>query len=110
MREFVLLSFIIFASTSIGYRVGYHMGNGAVATEQVPIEQMIPIPVKVDFHQNVKKIDDWFFPCNVIHIEITERDKKDEDLSIELNESLKRILIDKSTFTEYCHTTGIRHE
>ena len=52
--------------------------------------------VNVEVFQNVKNIDNWYFPCNVFQIEIIERDEKDEELSKELNDVIKNFLIDKN--------------
>lgn len=102
MRELILLSFIFFASTSIGYRVGYR--NGAVAPSE-------PVYVTVDTFDYFKNIDNWFFPCNVIHIEIIERDETDEKFSSELNDVINKFVnnknIDKSAFVKYCDGTSV---
>jgi hypothetical protein len=105
MRELILLSFIVIASTSIGYRVGYRVGyrNAAVAPSK-------PVYVTVDAFEDFNKFDNWFFPCNVIHIEIIERDETDEKFSSELNNVITKFVNNKekykSTFVKYCDGTS----
>lgn len=103
MRELILLSFIVFASTSIGY----HIGRSAVPL--TPASK--PAYVTVDALNDFKNIDNWFFPCNVIHIEIIERDESDETFSRELNDVITRFVkdksIEKSTFVKYCDGTSV---
>ncbi len=98
MRQFILLSFVIIASTSVGYSVGYHMGHRTVSSEpDEPYQVKIRPNVNLNCYQDTKNIDTWVFPCNVIIIEIIEREKEDEELFNELHENIKKILIDKST-------------
>lgn len=100
MREFILLSFIVFVSTSIGYHIGYRraiLQPGKFVT--------------VDALNDFKNIDNWFFPCNVIHIEIIERNESDEKFSRELNDVITKFVkdksIEKSTFVKYCEGTSV---
>lgn len=101
MRGFVLLSLIIFASTSIGYGVGYHVGRKTISSSETckPDEPSTPPHpgVNLNCYQDTRTIDTWVFPCNVIIIEMIEREKKDEELYNELNENIEKFLIDKST-------------
>lgn len=101
MREFILLSFIVFASTSIGYRIG----RSAVPPPSKPVY------VTIDALNDLRKIDNWFFPCNVIHIEIIERNESDEEFSRELNDVITKFvkdkIIEKSTFVKYCDGTSV---
>tara|TARA_B110000037_G_C16962089_1_gene441421 strand:- start:191 stop:514 length:324 start_codon:yes stop_codon:yes gene_type:complete len=101
MIEFILFSFIVFASTSIGY----HIGRKAVPP---PIK---PVYVTVDALNDLRNIDNWFFPCNVIHIEIIERNESDEKFSRELNDVITKFVkdrsIEKSTFVKYCDGTSV---
>lgn len=105
MKELVILSFIIFVST-IGYRVGYHVGVSSVSTEPAKVTETTE--ANVETFQNVKKIEDWFFPCNVIHIEIIERDAKDEKLYNELNDSINKLIEQhESTILKNCYGTSV---
>lgn len=106
MRKLFLLSFIIFASASIGYRAGYRRSVGGVGGVVHPAPGK-PVHVTLDFFEDSKQIDNWFFLCNVIHIEILERDETDEKFSHELNDVINKFLNDKnrkedkSTFVKY---------
>jgi hypothetical protein len=100
MKKIILLSFIFFVSTSIGFRVGYRSGVHSAPAR--------PVHVTLDFFYDPKRIDNWTFLCNVIHIEIIERDETDEKFSNELNDVINKFVtvnnkkIDKSTFVKYC--------
>ena len=118
MREFILLSFIIFASTSIGYHMGYRSAvNSAltnpVLTNPVLTNLVLTNPVTVDVFDDFKNIDNWFLPCSVIHIEIIERNEIDERFSSELNDVINKFVndnsknINKSTFVKYCDGASV---
>jgi hypothetical protein len=109
MKELVILSFIIFVS--IGYRVGYRVGVSSVSTEPLkPAGLEATTEANIEIFQNVKKIEDWFFPCNVIHIEIIERDEKDEKLYNELNCTINKFIDrkqHKSTILKNCYGASV---
>ena len=107
MKGLYALSFII--TSTVCYSLGYRMGQYRPIKDGSE-KSVKPIEVNLNFFQNAKKNDNWFFPCNVIHVEILERDNIDKKFYNEMCEFIKKFihegknstLVEYSTFVEYC--------
>ena len=101
MKGLYALSFIV--TSTLFFNLGYRMGQYRSIKNEPP--EVKPIEVKLNFFQYVKEVDNWFFPCNVIHLEIIERDETDEFFYSEMCGFIKKFIKERKnsglTFIEY---------